>query len=83
MIGQGNSVKITPVGPASENTAADGEKNAVGNAKETAAFKGKITGLQQVTAGKYAGGVAGSVVTADVIGVLNNSLWSLEQFDSL
>ena len=74
MIGQGDGVKITPVGPAAENTAADGEKNAVGNAKETAAFKGKITGLQQVKAGKYAGGVAGSVVTADVIGVLNNTL---------
>lgn len=37
-------------------------------------FGGKVTGLQKVKATKYAGGIAGSVVTADAIGVLNNSL---------
>ena len=70
MIGQGDGVKITPVEPAAENTAADGEANAGG----AAGFGGKVTGLQKVTAKKYAGGVAGSVVTADAIGVLNNTL---------
>ena len=38
------------------------------------AFGGKITGLHEVKAKKYAGGIAGSVVTADAIGVLNNTL---------
>ena len=70
MIGQGDGVKITPVEPAAENTAADGEANAGGAAD----FGGKVTGLHKVSAGKYAGGVAGSVVTADAIGVLNNTL---------
>lgn len=70
MIGQGDGVKITPAEPAAENTAADGGTNA-GNA---GGFGGKVTGLHEVTAGKYAGGVAGSVVTADAIGVLNNTL---------
>lgn len=37
-------------------------------------FGGKVTGLQQVNAKRYAGGIAGSVVTADAIGVLNNTL---------
>lgn len=70
MIGQGDGVKIIPAEPAAENTAADGGTNA-GNA---GGFGGKVTGLHEVTAGKYAGGVAGSVVTADAIGVLNNTL---------
>ena len=70
MIGQGDGVKITPVESAAENTAADGDVNAGG----AAGFGGKVTGLQKVTAKKYAGGVAGSVVTADAIGVLNNTL---------
>ena len=70
MIGQGDGVKITPVEPAAENTAADGEVNT----ESAADFGGKVTGLHKVSAGKYAGGVAGSVVTADAIGVLNNTL---------
>ena len=41
---------------------------------EGVAFGGKVTGLKQVKAKKYAGGIAGSVVTADAIGVLNNTL---------
>ena len=70
MIGQGDGVKITPVEPAAENTAADGEDYA----ESAAGFGGRVTGLQKVKAKKYAGGVAGSVVTADAIGVLNNTL---------
>ena len=70
MIGQGDGVKIIPVEPDAENTAADGEANAGG----AAGFGGKVIGLHKVSAGKYAGGVAGSVVTADAIGVLNNTL---------
>lgn len=70
MIGQGDGVKITPVEPAAENTAADGDVNAGG----AAGFGGKVIGLHKVSASKYAGGVAGSVVTADAIGVLNNTL---------
>jgi len=42
--------------------------------QEGSAFGGKITGLHEVKAKKYAGGIAGSVVTADAIGVLNNTL---------
>ena len=42
--------------------------------QEGIAFGGKITGLHEVKAKKYAGGIAGSVVTADAIGVLNNTL---------
>lgn len=70
MIGQGDGVKITPVEPAAENIAADGDVNT----ESAADFGGRVTGLQKVTAKKYAGGVAGSVVTADAIGVLNNTL---------
>lgn len=70
MIGQGDGVKIIPVEPDAENTAADGEVNT----ESAADFGGKVTGLHKVSAGKYAGGVAGSVVTADAIGVLNNTL---------
>ena len=70
MIGQGDGVKITPVEPAAENIAADGDVNT----ESAAGFGGRVTGLQKVTAKKYAGGVAGSVVTADAIGVLNNTL---------
>ena len=68
-IGQGDGVKITPVESAAENTAADG-----GYAGGAAGFGGKVTGLQKVTAKKYAGGVAGRFATADAIGVLNNTL---------
>lgn len=42
--------------------------------QEGIAFGGTITGLHEVKAKKYAGGIAGSVVTADAIGVLNNTL---------
>lgn len=44
------------------------------DAQGGSAFGGKITGLHEVKAKKYAGGIAGSVVTADAIGVLNNTL---------
>lgn len=37
-------------------------------------FGASITGLKQVKAKKYAGGIAGSVVTADAIGVVNKTL---------
>ena len=43
------------------------------NAKGTT-FGASITGLKQVKAKKYAGGIAGSVVTADAIGVVNKTL---------
>ena len=50
---------------------------------EGVAFGGKVTGLKQVKAKKYAGGIAGSVVTADAIGVLNNTLgvWQFIPFE--
>ena len=59
MVGQGDGVKITT-----------GEANA----PNIAEFGAKVSGLQKVSARKYAGGVAGSVVTADAIGILNNTL---------
>lgn len=51
-----------------------GQGDGVKITSEGANFGGSVTGLQQVKAKKYAGGVAGSVVTADAIGVLNNTL---------
>ena len=59
MIGQGDGVKITAVGDAAFTSGSAG---------------GNVTGLQEVKAKKYAGGIAGSVVTADAIGVLNQTL---------
>ena len=59
MIGQGDGVKITAVGAAEFTSGSAG---------------GNVTGLQEVKAKKYAGGIAGSVVTADAIGVLNQTL---------
>ena len=59
MIGQGDGVKITAVGAAEFTSGSAG---------------GNVTGLQEVKAKKYAGGIAGSVVTADAIGVLNETL---------
>ncbi len=59
MIGQGDGVKITAVGAAEFTSGSAG---------------GNVTGLQSVKANKYAGGIAGSVVTADAIGVLNQTL---------
>lgn len=59
MIGQGDGVKITAVGDAAFTSGSAG---------------GNVTGLQEVKAKKYAGGIAGSVVTADAIGVLNGAL---------
>ena len=59
MIGQGDGVKITAVGAAEFTSGSAG---------------GNVTGLQAVTANRYAGGIAGSVVTADAIGVLNQTL---------
>ena len=59
MIGQGDGVKITAVGDAAFTSGGAG---------------GNVTGLQSVKANKYAGGIAGSVVTADAIGVLNQTL---------
>ena len=59
IIGQGDGVKITAVGAAEFTSGSAG---------------GNVTGLQEVKAKKYAGGIAGSVVTADAIGVLNETL---------
>ena len=59
MIGQGDGVKIKPVEDAAFTSGSAG---------------GNVTGLQEVTANRYAGGIAGSVVTADAIGVLNGTL---------
>ena len=59
MIGQGDGVKIKPVEDAAFTSGSAG---------------GNVTGLQSVTANRYAGGIAGSVVTADAIGVLNGAL---------
>ena len=59
MIGQGDGVKIKPVEDAAFTSGSAG---------------GKVTGLQSVTANRYAGGIAGSVATADAIGVLNGAL---------
>ena len=59
MIGQGDGVKIKPVEDAAFTSGSAG---------------GNVTGLQEVKAKKYAGGIAGSVVTADAIGVLNETL---------
>lgn len=51
-----------------------GQGDGVKITAEGTGFGGKVTGLQQVKAKQYAGGVAGSVVTADVIGVLNGGI---------
>ena len=51
-----------------------GQGDGVKITAEGMSFGGSVTGLQEVTAKRYAGGVAGSVVTADAIGVLNNTL---------
>lgn len=51
-----------------------GQGDGVKITAEGMAFGGSVTGLQEVIAKRYAGGVAGSVVTADAIGVLNNTL---------
>ena len=59
MIGQGDGVKIKPVEDAAFISGSAG---------------GKVTGLKAVKANRYAGGIAGSVVTADAIGVLNQTL---------
>lgn len=59
MIGQGDGVKIKPVEDAAFTSGSAG---------------GKVTGLKAVKANRYAGGIAGSVVTADAIGVLNGTL---------
>lgn len=69
---QGNSLVVESI----EDYAGGiiGQGDGVKITAEGTAFGGKVTGLQQVKAGKYAGGIAGSVVTADAIGVLNNTL---------
>lgn len=59
MLGQGDGVKIKPVEDAAFTSGSAG---------------GKVTGLKAVKANRYAGGIAGSVVTADAIGVLNQTL---------
>ena len=51
-----------------------GQGDGVKMTSEGMTFGGNVTGLQAVTAKRYAGGVAGSVVTADAIGILNNTL---------
>ena len=59
MIGQGDGVKITAVGDAAFTSGSAG---------------GNVTGLQEVKARNMREDIAGSVVTADAIGVLNQTL---------
>lgn len=69
---QGNSLVVESIGDYAGGIIGQGD--GVKITAEGTVFGGKVTGLQQVKAGKYAGGIAGSVVTADAIGVLNNTL---------
>ena len=69
---QGNGLVVESIGDYAGGIIGQGD--GVKITAEGTAFGGKVTGLQQVKAGKYAGGIAGSVVTADAIGVLNNTL---------
>ena len=59
LFGQGDGVKIKPVEDAAFTSGSAG---------------GKVTGLKAVKAQQICGGIAGSVVTADAIGVLNQTL---------
>lgn len=69
---QGNGLVVESIGDYAGGIIGQGD--GVKITAEGTVFGGKVTGLQQVKAGKYAGGIAGSVVTADAIGVLNNTL---------
>ena len=72
-IGQGDGVKINPK-PKEESGTTPQPENP--EQAQTAQVQGKTTieNISSVTAKNYAGGVAGSVSTADAIGLLNNTL---------
>ena len=71
----GNSLVIESTGDYAGGMIGQGDGVKItADEQEGIAFGGKITGLHEVKAKKYAGGIAGSVVTADAIGVLNNTL---------
>lgn len=69
-IGQGDGVKINPKPKEESGTTPQPEQ------AQTAQVQGKTTieNISSVTAKNYSGGVAGSVSTADAIGLLNNTL---------
>lgn len=69
---QGNSLVIESTGDYAGGIIGQGD--GVKITAEGTAFGARVTGLNQVKAKKYAGGIAGSVVTADAIGVLNNTI---------
>lgn len=72
-IGQGDGVKINPK-PKEESGTTPQPENP--EQAQTAQVQGKTTieNISSVTAKNYSGGVAGSVSTADAIGLLNNTL---------
>lgn len=72
-IGQGDGVKINPK-PKEESGTTPQPENL--EQAQTAQVQGKTTieNISSVTAKNYSGGVAGSVSTADAIGLLNNTL---------
>lgn len=72
-IGQGDGVKINPK-PKEESGTTPQPENP--EQAQTVQVQGKTTieNISSVTAKNYAGGVAGSVSTADAIGLLNNTL---------
>ena len=72
-VGQGDGVKINPK-PKEESGTTPQPENP--EQAQTVQVQGKTTieNISSVTAKNYAGGVAGSVSTADAIGLLNNTL---------
>ena len=72
-IGQGDGVKINPK-PKEESGTTPQPENP--EQAQTAQVQGKTTieNISSVTAKNYAGGVAGSVSTADAIGLLNDAI---------
>lgn len=72
-VGQGDGVKINPK-PKEESGTTPQPENP--EQAKTVQVQGKTTieNISSVTAKNYAGGVAGSVSTADAIGLLNNTL---------
>lgn len=72
-VGQGDGVKINPKPKEESGTTPQPENQ---EQAQTVQVQGKTTieNISSVTAKNYAGGVAGSVSTADAIGLLNNTL---------
>ena len=75
---QGNSLVIESI-PDIKNTGEYaggmiGQGDGVKLIPEKTGAGGTVTGLKEVRAKRFAGGIAGSVVTADVIGILNDTL---------